>query len=244
MIIALSAVGYAYAHWYDMVTIEGEVYTGTLEIVITDKLQEIWVWVDGDHWVPQSQLPAEKQVMGCVDAWVGDLVVVDCEYAPDKTGPMYKGVKFTLTNAYPETAFKTYAHIHNVGSIPAHWVSCEAKLYVWDPDPDGDPQTDDAAWVEAAAADFAGLGIEVWAEAYGYYPDGSYAKIPVSYDPSTGMITVDPEYQFHPCEGIDVTIWYYFTNILPECAKFRGELVFNFNQWNWASVPAQPPVIT
>lgn len=258
-LIALSAAGYAYAHWSDEVYLEGDVYTGSLEIVISDKDQEIWVWVEGQDWVEQDMIaeyygpdpedptnpehPAylgKEDVMKCTDAWVGrELLPEDlCVYAPEKCVEltMYKAVKFTLENAYPETAFETYMHIHNVGSIPAHWIGCTATLWAWeDTDSDGVPDT----WVEVTPAYFSSMGIEVWAEAY----DAAGDPIPgISYDPKTGKIVVDGEHQFHPCEGIDVYITFYFTDFLPECRSFRGELVFDFVQWNWKSVMAQPTI--
>lgn len=241
-LILLSATGYAYAHWSDYVTIEGEVHTGSLEIVITDKLQQIWVWIDGDHWELQDNLPVQKQVMWCSDTYEGPEVLELCDYAPDKTfnEGMWKGVKFAVYNVYPETAFYTYTHIHNVGSIPAHWVGGQVYLYTGNDD-DGNGVVDDDEWVLDDGSSFAGMGITVVAEAY----DEAGLKIyDIILDPQTGIYTVNPEHQFHPCEGIYVYITFYFDDYLPECEHFRGEIVFDFNQWNWALVPGQPELPT
>jgi hypothetical protein len=151
---------------------------------------------------------------------------------------MYKGVKFAIHNVYPETAFETYTHIHNVGSIPAHWIGATIYLWYWE-DVDEDGMVDEDEWMTADAAYFDGMGIDVWVEA----KDGAGATIPgICFDPQTLLVTMDPEYQFHPCEGIDLYITYYFTDELPECAAFKGQIVFNFVQWNWQAVPGQPPV--
>ena len=242
-LISLSAAGYAFAHWSDSVTIEAEVYTGNLEIVLTEKWQEIWVWVDGTTWVEQDMLgqynpdyALKEDVMECFDTWEGDRVVEICDYAPEtceEFDTMYKEVKFAIYNVYPETAFETYTHIHNVGSIPAHWIGATVYLWIWD--------DLDQEWDVADASDFANMGIEVWVVAEDHNED----PIPgITFDPATLLIEVDPEYQFHPCEGIDLYITYYFTDILPECAAFKGSVVFDFVQWNWQSVPAQPPLPT
>ena len=250
-LIALSAAGYAYAHWSDSVKIEAQVYTGNLEIVLTEKWQEIWVWVDGTTWVEQDMLgqhnpdyALKEDVMVCYDDWVGDPVVEICDYAPEdceQFKDMYKEVKFAIYNVYPETAFETYTHIHNVGSIPAHWIGAEVFLWYWD-DLDQDGEVDEPGeWIATDASYFAGMGIDVWVVAEDHNGD----PIPgIGYDPRTGLITLIPEYQFHPCEGIDLYITYYFTDVLPECAAFKGSIVFDFVQWNWQDVQAQPPVPT
>ena len=251
-LIALSAAGYAFAHWSDSITIEAEVYTGSLEIVLTDKWQEIWVWVDGTTWVEQDELwdyrgglyEAKMGVMTCSDVWVGPEVVEICDYAPescDEFDPMYKEVKFTLYNAYPETAFETYTHIHNVGSIPAHWIGAEVSVYYWD-DLNDDGVADENEWVLITDPTyFDDIGIDVWVVAEDHNGDPIQG---IGYDPQTGLVTLTPEYQFHPCEGIDVWITFYFTDELPECAAFKGTIVFDFVQWNWDNVYSQPPLTT
>jgi len=100
--IMLSAAGLAYAHWSDLIKINGIVNTGTLAIGFVD-----FDCVDKEY---KEKLP--KDVADC-DCWL------DEEYTDvhtNKTG--YKKLWFNVTNAYPSYYVHVTFVLQNLGTVP------------------------------------------------------------------------------------------------------------------------------
>ena len=100
--IVLSVVGFAYAHWTDLIRINGIVKTGTLSIGFVEI-----ICVDKEY---QEDLP--KDVADC-DCWL------DEEYTDvhtNKTG--YKKLWVNVTNAYPSYYVHVTFALQNLGTVP------------------------------------------------------------------------------------------------------------------------------
>ena len=94
LLIALAVVGFAYAHWFEMLYINGTVNTGSLDATFSI----------GDCYDTE---PLEKDVSS-----------ISCELDPaDPTGHT---LKVTVTNAYPCIDYYQEFDITNTGTIPLH----------------------------------------------------------------------------------------------------------------------------
>ena len=96
LMLALGVAGFAYAHWEKLVTVDGEVTTGKLNLIIVSA-------ADDDE--PLKPDPGK------------DKNVADTEIIVDPKDPQKAIVK--ITNAYP--CYYVYWHmtIKNIGTIPA-----------------------------------------------------------------------------------------------------------------------------
>ena len=100
--IILSVAGLAYAHWSDLIKINGIVNTGTLAIGFVD------VFCADKEF--KEELPKD---VACCDCWL------DEEYTDvhtNKTG--YKKLWFNITNAYPSYYCDVTFVLSNLGTIP------------------------------------------------------------------------------------------------------------------------------
>jgi hypothetical protein len=112
--IALSAFGLVYAHWSDMVTIDGVIEMGSLTLS--------WDWVEPPGCTEYYMDPVAGQLV--VGEWEGK-EVGDCsaefvdeiyDVHSDKWG--YKKLIISVTNAYPQYYAFTTAKLHNIGTVP------------------------------------------------------------------------------------------------------------------------------
>lgn len=101
-IIMLSVTGLAYAHWTDIIRIDGIVKTGTLNIGFDHAFCIDKEWFLG--------LP--KDVADC-SCWLTDKVT---DVHTNKTG--YKKLWINITNAYPSYWCNTTFVIRNLGTVP------------------------------------------------------------------------------------------------------------------------------
>ena len=237
-LIILSGLGFAYAHWEDMVTVEGDAFTGILEMVLINPDQNIWVWYD-DMWVLQEDLAdspyylEEKIIMTC---WWDDLLMEDAVYMPECmpfTHPCYwddgqpvpygwKEIKFYWSDVYPETAIRYEFEAHNIGTIPAHWVGAEVVDLMVDLDPND--AIDPVPVTEQELYEVYGVEIEVKA-----FHDGRVYTLPLDVEP-----------QIHPCEGVIMWVEIYANDDLPQNADIFWKLNLEYRQYNWASVESYP----
>jgi len=96
LIIALSIMGFAYAHWQKIVTVDGTINTGKLDLIIISA---------SDDDDPTKPDPGK------------DKNVADTEIIIDPKDPERAIV--TITNAYPSYYVYIHVTIRNVGTIPA-----------------------------------------------------------------------------------------------------------------------------
>ncbi|MDH5733188.1 MAG: hypothetical protein OEY88_05320 [Candidatus Bathyarchaeota archaeon] len=108
--ITLSIFGFVYAHWSDMVYIEGTVEMGTLAIAF-DPVEPLIVWDNEDL------LPIPKDIGKSTMEYDPTSYVVDEHTGKDG----YKKLILEINDAYPcyEVHFVTVT-IWNIGTIPAH----------------------------------------------------------------------------------------------------------------------------
>lgn len=113
--ITLSAFGLVYAHWSDMVTIDGVIEMGSLTLAFDDFEPPVCTEFYENPSPPPILLEGEweaKEVGDC-DAWYED-------YFQDvhslKWG--YKTLVIEVYNAYPQYYVFTTAKLHNIGTIP------------------------------------------------------------------------------------------------------------------------------
>ena len=145
LMLALGISGVAFAHWSDMVYIEGTVEMGSLTLAF-DYVEP--PDCDEYHWDPthEFKIPGEylgKDVGNCSARY--DDVVEDVH--SKKLG--YKTLNIEVNNAYPQYIVHTTFKLHNIGTIPIDIVeyiitgekrdSTGAVVYdlLWY-DPDGD----------------------------------------------------------------------------------------------------------
>lgn len=101
--IMLSVAGFAYAHWTDLIRINGIVNTGTLNVVFDHAFS-----IDKEWY---NDLP--KDVADC-NVWLTENVT---DVHTNKTG--YKKLWINITNAYPSYWCNTTFVLHNIGTVPA-----------------------------------------------------------------------------------------------------------------------------
>ena len=119
--ITLSIFGFAYAHWSDMVTIQGRVEMGSMTIVWDVDEEPYLIALDNE-----PQLPVPKNV-SWGEAYYDNESRVD-DVHTGKWG--YKILVFKIYNAYPQYEIRfTNVAVHNIGTIPVHITG----INVWDP---------------------------------------------------------------------------------------------------------------
>jgi hypothetical protein len=144
--IALSAFGLVYAHWSDMVTIDGVIEMGSLTLAFDDVEPPICAEFYENPTPPPVLMPGEweDKEVGDVECWYED-------YFQDvhslKWG--YKKLVIEVHNAYPQYYVHTTFILHNIGTVPLFIYGIElegekidhtgAVIYdlIWH-DPDGD----------------------------------------------------------------------------------------------------------
>jgi len=117
LVLALGALGVGYALWWDEVTIEGTVQTGSVEISI-NATSETWVY---------KNLDTGEMEMSPVPLVGGNRLLVASATVEDVSVPGgAKKVKMTFTNIFPtEEPISADVVLHYTGSIPAHVVLLE-----------------------------------------------------------------------------------------------------------------------
>lgn len=112
VMIMLSAAGLAYAHWTDLIRINGIVKTGTLSIGFDHAYcidKETW-WFLHPELAPPGW---EYKDVACCDCWLDE---EHTDVHTNKTG--YKKLWINITNAYPSYWCNVTFVLRNLGTIP------------------------------------------------------------------------------------------------------------------------------
>jgi len=110
LIIALSVVGFAYAHWTDLIKINGVVSTGSMTVGFTEIVRE---W-DKEDWLTfYGQNPEGKDV-GDTFCWLDEPLETDVH--TNKT--VYKKLWCYVNNSYGDYWGINKFTIDNAGTIP------------------------------------------------------------------------------------------------------------------------------
>jgi hypothetical protein len=105
LIIALSAAGFAYAHWLDSVLLDGTIDMGSLTFGFTRIVAE-WDYED------YMDYPPEK------DTGTGVCTLSEEVTDVHTGGTVYKVLTFTITDAYPQYWAINKFTLDNAGTIP------------------------------------------------------------------------------------------------------------------------------
>ena len=137
LVLALGALGVGYALWWDEVTIEGTVQTGSVEISI-NATSETYVY---KNLITREMEMSPEPLVGA------NLLLVASATTADTSTATEKKVTMTFTNIFPtEEPISADVVLHYTGSIPAHVVLLEDDVdpaiekyliqewYMWDVD--------------------------------------------------------------------------------------------------------------
>jgi len=119
IVITLSAVGFAYAHWVDYATINGKIQMGSMTLVFDPT--ELLDYTDNELTLP------EPKDVGSGKIYYDTLTRVDDAH----TGLYgYKVLVFEIHDAYPQYRIDfTTVVLLNIGTIPIHITGST----IWDP---------------------------------------------------------------------------------------------------------------
>lgn len=108
--IALSIAGFAYAHWYDEIKINGRVEMGAMTLVFLELEPPVeYHWKDGERYPGE---PRGKEVANTT-SWL-DQNVTD----PHTGKKGYKKMHILIQNAYPEYEVHCTFVVRNIGNVP------------------------------------------------------------------------------------------------------------------------------
>jgi len=116
-LMVASVVGVSYAHWSDMVYIEGTAEMGEL---IVGWLDIKFCWDNEDTNDPPKEVAS-------VECW---LSVPETSVHHDPQVTVFKVLHLVVHNAYPQYEAGCKVDLKNAGTIPAHIVGVD----IWDPD--------------------------------------------------------------------------------------------------------------
>jgi len=208
LMIALSVLGVVYAHWSDLIRINGTVDMGSLTFGFTSIIMcEDGKMVDGQIVKP------EPKPVGDVKCELGE-----SEIDPHSGKTVYKKLWITLTNAYPEYVAQCTYTLDNGGTIPLdvtlYCVPLEpvdGLTYRWeDTNGDGHPET------IVGFVDTNGNGERDADEP---------AVINIWFEPWFGG-------QIDPCNSKQDTIIIHIKEPAEECHTYRFEITIHAEQWN------------
>ena len=117
LVIILSVVGIVYAHWSDLVTIEGTINMGSLTLSFDWEEPPNCI----EYWMNDTQLVEGEYLnksVGDCSCWFEDVI------QDPHTGKLgYKKLVILVNNAYPQYYVHTTFKLHNIGTIPLSLVA-------------------------------------------------------------------------------------------------------------------------
>lgn len=207
--ITLSIFGFAYAHWSDMVTIEGTVDMGSLTLVFDESEELFLTWADNEPGLPEPK-----------DVGWGEVNFDHASRVDDvHTGKWgYKIMVFVIHDAYPQYEIRfTNVPVHNIGTVPLHITG----ITVWDP-------TDELNWEWTVPPPTTPSSGFFWKDF-----DGDEV-----YDPGEEVMNVSIKnfvsVQLDPCESIKGEVDIDFKQPAEECHTYSFMLTIECIQWNKA----------
>ena len=202
LMIALSIAGFVYAHWSDMIKINGYVQMGSLSVGFTNVNCTVYKWwndTDGDDFpdpdelVKQSTLDPAKQVVNASCTLDEEFT----DHKSNKTG--YKKIHFSMNNTYPSIVFAMTFNMTNTGTIPVDWTDFNFTLWQLN-------------------------------KTSGLWEEITYVPCEIFYVWHEPTYTLP--YQIDPCHTETITACLLICQSAPPCNEFKGEFRFYFQQWN------------
>jgi hypothetical protein len=220
--ITLSAFGFVYAHWSDMVTINGVVEMGSLTLAFSDSEAPSCL-----EYYPNPTPPPDLVQGEVENKEVGDCWAEYSDYFQDvhseKWG--YRTLNIYIDNAYPQYYVHTTFILHNIGTVP---------LYVYGIELTGEKIDHTGAviyalildyWVDAVTGNLMG---EIWEDV-----DGS-GDITAGDILVINVQIVNDEFpvQIDPCTEDKMEIDLDFKQEAEECHTYTIHISVLAVQWN------------
>jgi len=221
MMFALSIAGFAYAHWTDVIYIEGTVEMGELLVGWYDTTPYLLTWTETTNGGTEQK------------PWVCDAVITldtpetSVHHVPPET--VYKYMRITVDNAYPQWDCHIQAWLKNAGTIPAK-VNPDFSISMWD-QKDNEPlefRLDSYYWdgigwhIEGAVVDNGDDNI------FGTADDVDIINFLMFFD-------VPYDWQIEPCTAWSVWIGIDFKQEAEECHTYTFLIDIESIQWNKAT---------
>ena len=245
VVLSLLTAGLAYAHWIELITVDGFIQTGYLEVEFVDAFSNdegvdpglkdvVWTEYVSDTY---SDVYSGSGVWGFHSK---DIASTGVKYSADR-------VSIAFDNVYPCYAPCTTIYFSNTGTIPAHM---EGFTFEYNGDPFyGDPTKD-----LDATGGLELIGWELTLENEHVYgvTKGDYENLPftpeeeavgiwctpklIAYlmgvddygDPSWGYKGV----QIHSGETYDLHLYWHFQEHTPEGEQYTFDMSFIWINWN------------
>jgi len=199
MILALGIIGFAYAMWWDEVTIKGTVEMGSLTMAFDyfepPLCYEFWLNPETGTLVPGEY---EDKEVGEQEVWYDDYIY---DEHSDKDG--WRTLYILVTNAYPSYRVHVTFKVHNIGTVVGHLVS-----YDFADDGSDEPIT----WVFNPAD----------SENVGYFVNA--AGVPIIDIEVVNNLPI----QIDPCTTNKMEIDLHFKQPLLECHTYMFKVTLNF----------------
>ena len=206
--ITLSVFGFAYAHWSDVITIDGTVQMGSMTLAFDP--DEILDYVDNEPGLPEPKDVGWAEIYYDPASYVYDVHT-------EKDG--YKTLVFVIHDAYPqyEVDFTTVV-LHNIGTIPLHIID----INVWDP-------TGELNWTWVNPPDTTPATGFFWKDFDG---DGVYDAD----DEEIMNVKIVNFYciQLEPCESTKGQVDIHFKQPAEECHTYKFAISIEAIQWDKA----------
>jgi len=204
LMIAMSIVGFAYAHWSDVIRINGYVQAGTLNLAF----REIEPPVEYTRKPDGSLDPTEGgKPWVCNTTSYLTKFVRDCK--TNKTG--YKKLWINITNGYPCYEVHQTFIIHNIGSIPLDVVNYN----ILDP-------TGVLTWVRDPT-------VPSWQFKGDLVDNSTGEEIPII---NIEIVDSKVPYQLEPCESQKMEIDFHIKQEALQCHDYYIEVEIVYEQWD------------
>lgn len=224
LIVALSVVGFAYAHWSETIKINGVVEMGSLTVGFTTIVRE---W-DKEDWLTYYGQNPEGKDYGDVNCWL-DEPYQDPHVDPPKT--VYRKLWCEVTNAYGEYWGINKFTIDNGGTVPA---VANAITITFDPAVLAVREViPDIMWeftdiLEGVVV----FNVWLYNEPPDYGPGWEIDPPWMFPAPYPTPLTEDPCKQIDPCDSILVELCVHVKQSAPECHTYYFDIEIEYLNWD------------
>lgn len=222
LMVALSAAGFAYAHWTDTVYIEGTVKMGELIVGWYNTTEYPLTWNETTNGFPEDE-PGHGFVP---KPWVCNATITledketSVHHEPPET--VYKTMNITAGNAYPQWDLHIKAWIKNAGTIPAY-ICPDFKIDMYD-------ETDDE-WLEFTYNETTGVG-EIWDNGDNDMWDNPLGSVDDVVIINFKVICDIEGWQIEPCTANPFEIHLDFKQEAEQCHTYTFKVTITAVQWN------------
>jgi hypothetical protein len=205
-VVGLAVIGAGYALWFQVLTLNASVTTGTLDVEWSDEgTARIYSTTLGDTFVEEfldleAQTPNPDFILGKVENLTCDQAISDDGHT----------MTVTDTGLYPYAGCLHVIDIHNSGTVPVHIDLDTVEVTNFDCTPDPDCSEDDLT------TELDGCELEMRPE----------STVPPTLDLEENIV------QLHPSNEIVCAIRVYANQSAPENATYTADVQVLACQWN------------